>query len=166
MVGFWPVPCEAFQVERTCACVLVDEAGSWLSEGQCHIHKCFGVTMGLVWLWAAFLLVGSVVLLKVWWEASGTGVCWSLSGAWSWCWDGGLWESSCGVIFHGVGSSLVIKSLGLISLTSVVQPNPSCSTKASQAHSTEDKTSRLVVKQCSTAKNMQRDSHIYKEKEK
>ena len=30
-------PCEAFLVGRTCACALVDGAGSCLSEGQCYV---------------------------------------------------------------------------------------------------------------------------------
>ena len=31
--------------------------------------------------------LGCVLVLKVWFEASSTGVCWPLSGAWSYCSD-------------------------------------------------------------------------------
>ena len=54
-----------------------------------------------------------LVVLKVWFEASSTGVCQPLSGAWSYCSDRDRWESSCQLMFHGVGSSLVVQSLGL-----------------------------------------------------
>ena len=34
------VGCVGFLVEETCACVLVDEAGSCLSGGQDHVQWC------------------------------------------------------------------------------------------------------------------------------
>lgn len=53
-----PVCCEDFLAGGTCACVLVDGAGSCLSEGQCFALQCFVLSMGLLWLWVAFLLPG------------------------------------------------------------------------------------------------------------
>ena len=42
------------KVGGTCACVLVDGYGSYLSEGQFHIQSCvlgcLGISVGLLWL--------------------------------------------------------------------------------------------------------------------
>ena len=82
------VGCVSFLVERTSACVLVDEAGSCLSGGRsasggmfwgvCDLIMIFGTLSASAW--------GSVpVLLAVWQRVSSTVACSSLSGAWSWC---------------------------------------------------------------------------------
>ena len=49
------------------------------------------------------------VLLVVWHGASGNVACWSLSGAGSYYGDGHLWESSCRLILHGAGRSLMVQ---------------------------------------------------------
>ena len=38
MDGVGLVPCDVFLVGGACACVLVDGAGSRLSEGQCSVY--------------------------------------------------------------------------------------------------------------------------------
>ena len=38
MDGVGLVSCDVFLVGRACACVLVDEAGAHLSEGQCSVQ--------------------------------------------------------------------------------------------------------------------------------
>ena len=51
------------------------------SEGQVSCSMgCSGVSVSLVWLWAACLLMGKVVFLFcwVWCEMSGSGACWPL----------------------------------------------------------------------------------------
>ena len=53
--------------------------------------------------------------------------------AWSWFPNGGLWEGSCLLMFHGVRSSLVVQSPKLGYPTSGSGPSPYCSTKISQA---------------------------------
>ena len=59
-----PVPCEGFLAGGNGACVLVDGAGSCLSEGQCLTQWfVFGVSVRLLWLWAACLLMDTVVFL-------------------------------------------------------------------------------------------------------
>jgi len=49
---------------------------------QCPVVS-FGVSMGLVWLWAACLLMFRIVFLFCWRISVGclAGVCWFLSGA-------------------------------------------------------------------------------------
>ena len=44
-----PVPCKGFLVGGTCACVLVDGAGSLLSEGQCSVQESV-----LEYLWVQY----------------------------------------------------------------------------------------------------------------
>ena len=78
------VGCVGFLVEGTVACVLVDEAGSYLFGGQDHVQWCVrGV-------WDLIMILGSLsangwgcvpVLLVVWHRVSSTVACWSLSGA-------------------------------------------------------------------------------------
>lgn len=80
------VPSEGFLVEGTSACVLVGEAKSCLSEGQCLIQQC---VFGCLWLqYALGTLSANVkgcapVLLKDWHGAFSTGACWLLGGTWS-----------------------------------------------------------------------------------
>ena len=89
------VGCVGFLVEGTSACVLVDEAGSFLSGGQVHVWWCVLGVCGLI------MILGNLsanewgcvpVLLIVWHRMSSTVACWSLSGAGSWHRDGDLWE--------------------------------------------------------------------------
>ena len=75
-------------MERTGACVLVDEAGSCLSGGQtasggvfwgvCELSIILGSLSANAWVCVPVLLV-------VWYRVSSTVACWSLSGAGSSC---------------------------------------------------------------------------------
>ena len=59
---------------------------------------------------------------------------------WSWVlgWDGGLWESSCRLILHGAGRSLVVQCAGLSSPTSEAQAwHPARAPRPCQPHSSE-----------------------------
>ena len=51
-------------------------------------------------------------------------VCLPLSGARPWCCDGGLWEASHQLTFHGAGSSLVVQHVGCGSSISEFQVWP------------------------------------------
>ena len=83
-----------------------------------------GISMGLVLLWVACLLMCNIVFLFYWKNWHGAYEHWGLLAfgwAWFWCWDGGLSEGSCLLVFPGVSSSLVDQNLGLESHTSGVQ---------------------------------------------
>ena len=78
------VGCVGFLVEGTGACVLVDDAGSFLSDGQDHTQWCIWGVCELI------VILGSLsanwwgcvpVLLVVWHGVSSTVACWSLRGA-------------------------------------------------------------------------------------
>ena len=84
--------------------------------------------------------------------------------AWSWFPNGGLWEGSCLLMFHGVRSSLVVQSPGLGSPLSGISAQPLGFQHQDFTGHTEDITPRLKVKEHPTAKNTQRDSHTYKGK--
>ena len=73
------VACVGFLVEGTGACVLVDEARSWLSGEQDCIVSVFWVVCELIMILGSLSAngQGSVpVLLVVWHEVSSTGACW------------------------------------------------------------------------------------------
>ena len=59
-----PVTCVGFLVGGTGACALVGGAVCCPSNGQGHISWCFGVSVGLLQLWASCLLMGGLVLLS------------------------------------------------------------------------------------------------------
>ena len=83
MGRFGTVPSENFPLEGSHACVLVERAGSYLSEDQCHI-QCFGGIYGLVMALGSLSANGQgcvPVLLKVWCEPSSNGACWPLCKA-------------------------------------------------------------------------------------
>ena len=76
--------------------------------------------------------------------------CWLLDGAWFQCRYGGFWISSYQLMFygmfHGVRSSLVFSGLGFKPPASGFQSYSYSSLKTSPFISTDDKTSRLMVK--------------------
>ena len=67
MVGIGLVAYQGFLVRGACICVLVGGAGSLLSGVQLKCPLvCFGVSMGLAWLWTACLLMLRAVFLHCW----------------------------------------------------------------------------------------------------
>ena len=93
-----------------------------------------------------------------------SGTCWLLGGAWFQCRYGGFWMSSCLLMFPGIRSSLMFSSFGFKPPASGFQSYSYSSFKTSPSISTNDKTSRLMVKQFSTARDTQRGSQSYMEK--
>ena len=71
-------------MEETGACVLIDEAGSYLSGGQDHVSGVFWGVCELIMILGSLSTNGwgcVPILLVVWHGVSSTGACWSLSGA-------------------------------------------------------------------------------------
>ena len=93
-----------------------------------------------------------------------SGTCWLLGGAWFQCRYGVFWMNSCLIIFPGIRSSLMFSSFGVKPPASGFQSYSYHSLKTSHPYSTDDKTSRLMVKSFSTVRDTQRGSQSYMEK--
>ena len=126
----------------------------------------FGVSIDSAWLWEACLLMLRAVFLLCWRICVNTfvscsGTCWLLGGAWFQYSYGRFWMSSCLLMFPEI-SSLRFSSFGIkpsaFSLILIV------ASRLLHPYSTDDKTSRLMVKQFSTARDTQRGSQSYTEK--
>ena len=69
---------------------------------------------------------------------------------------------SCLLMCPGVKSSIMVQSSGVECPSSGFQSWPlTVASRLLSPHNTEDKTSRLMVKQLSIARNNQRDSELY-----
>ena len=77
---------------------------------------------------------------------------WHLGGAWFLCRYGDFWVSSCLLMFPGIRSSLMFSSFGVKPLASDFY-SFTVASRLLHPYSTDDKTSRLVVKQFSTVKD-------------
>ena len=78
------VGCVGFLVDRTGACVLVDEAGSCPSGGRTVSRGVFWGVCDVVMILGSLSANGwgcVLVFLVVWHRVSSTVACWSLSGA-------------------------------------------------------------------------------------
>lgn len=92
-----------------------------------HPVVCFVVSVGLVWLWAACRIIGSVIFLFHSWfgirhlalELAGVWMRTGLSVL-----DGGLWERFHELMFYRVRSSLVFRHPRLEYFTSDIQAHP------------------------------------------
>ena len=87
------------------------------------------------------------------------GASWLLGGGWFWCRCGGFWMDSYSLMFCVVRSFMVFSGLGLMPLNfsfilSIVS-------RLLQLCSTDNKTSRLMVKRFSTMRDHQRGSQSY-----
>ena len=90
--------------------------------------------------------------------------CWLLGGAWFQCRYGGFWVSSCLLMFPGIRSSVMFSSLQLSLLPLDFSLILTVASRLLHPYSTDDKTSRLMVKQFSTVRDTQRGSQSYMEK--
>ena len=104
------------------------------------------------------------VLLENLHGMSYSGTCWLLSGAWFPCRYGGFWMSSYQLMFRGVRSFLVFSGFGLKPPASVFSLILTVASRLLHLYSTDDKTSRLMMKGFSTMRDTQRGSLSYMEK--
>ena len=91
---------------------------------------------------------------------SWSGTYWFLGGGWFQCKYGGFWMISYYLMFPVVRSSLVFSGFGLTSPASGFQSYPVAS-RLPQLYSTDNKTSRLMVKRFSTVRDTPRGSQGY-----
>ena len=90
--------------------------------------------------------------------------CCLLGGAWFLCRYGGFWMSSCLLMFPGIRSSLMFSSFGVKPPASGFQSYSTVVSRLLHPLSTDDITSRLMVKQFSTARDTQKGAQSYMEK--
>ena len=95
-----------------------------------------------------------------------SGTRWLLGGAWFQCSYGGFWMSSCLLMFHGIWSSLVFSSFGFMPLALAFSLILTVALRVLHSYSTDDKTSRLMVKKFSIVSNTLRGSQSYMEKKR
>ena len=88
------------------------------------------------------------------------GTCWLLGGAWFQGRYGGFGVCSCLLMLPGIRSSLIFSSFGVKPPASGFQ-SYSYSRLKTSPYSTDDKTSRLMVKRFSTMRGTQRGSQSY-----
>ena len=93
-----------------------------------------------------------------------SGTCWLLGSAWFQCRYGGFWMSSYRLMFLGVRSSLMFSGFELKPPASGFQSYSYSSLKLLHLYSTDDKTSRLMMKSFFTVRDTQRGSQSYMEK--
>ena len=121
----------------------------------------FGVTLGSLYVDAQGYVPA---LLENLCGMSCSGAYWLLGGGWFQCRYGGFGVILYYLMFHVVRNSLLFSGLGLKSPASGFQPYSSSSLKASPNISTDNKTSRLMVKRFSTVRDIQRGSQSYRKK--
>ena len=102
-------------------------------------------------------------LLENWHSVSCSGTCWLLGGAWFQCQYGGFWMSSYRLMFPGVRSSLVFSVFGLKPPASGFQ-SYSYSSLKTYLYSTDDKTSKLMMKRFTIVRDTRREPQSYMEK--
>ena len=93
-----------------------------------------------------------------------SGTFWLFGGAWFQCRYGGFWMSSCLLMFPGVRSSLVFSGFELKPLPLVFSLILTVASRLIHLYSTDDKTSRLMMKSFSTVRDTQRGTQSYMEK--
>ena len=123
--------------------------------------------MGLVWLWAAHILMFRFVFLFLLYNFHGvacTGICWLLDRAWFQCRYGDLGVSSFLWTFLESRVRWCSKVLELSLLPLSFSPSLRVASRLLHPYSTEYKTPKLMAKQLSTARKTQRDSWSYIEK--
>ena len=130
-----------------------------------HPVVYFGVSMGLVWIWAVFLLMGSVMFLLCWRLAMRHSAL-KFAGLWvgpDLCVEMEVfWKSSHQLMFFWVGSSLVIQNPGFRSPASELQAQP---LKVAEKNPQATQHRRQIWKQMVKAilsKQEHSNSHTYK----
>ena len=90
--------------------------------------------------------------------------CWLLGGAWFQCRYGGFWMSSCELMFPESGGFWCSQVLDLSLLPLAFSLILTVASRLLHPYSTDDKTSRLMVKRFSTVGDMQRGTQSYMKK--
>ena len=113
MGGVGPVSCDGFLVGGTCVCLC---SGAWnLISFLWRALQCpavsFGVSMGLIWLWASYLLMFRAVFLFYW--RISVEFCSLLGGFWPQWRYGEFWVGSHVSMFSGIRSSMMVQSSGV-----------------------------------------------------
>ena len=90
--------------------------------------------------------------------------CWLLGGAWFQCRYGGFLVSSCQLMFMESGVSWCSQVLDLSLLPLAFSLILTVASRLLHSYSTDDKTSRLMIKRFSTTRDTQRGSQSYVEK--
>ena len=93
-----------------------------------------------------------------------SGTCWLLGGAWFLCRYGGFWMSSYQLMFPESGVLWCSQVLDLSPLPLVFSLILTVASRLLHPYSTDNKTSRLMVKRLSTVRDIQRSSQSYMEK--
>ena len=93
-----------------------------------------------------------------------SGTYWLLGGGWFQCRYGGFWIISYYLMFPVVRRFLVFSDFGLKSPASGFQSYSSRSSRVLQLYSTDNKTSRLMVKRFSIMRDTQRGLQSYMKK--
>ena len=93
-----------------------------------------------------------------------SGTCWLLGSAWFQCRYGGFWMSSYRLMFPESGVLWCSQVLDLSLLPLVFNLILTVASILLHSNSTDDKTSRLMVKRFSTVRDTQRGSQSYMEK--
>ena len=120
-----------------------------------------GVTLGSVYVDAQGYILALLENLRV---MSCCATYWLLGGGWFQCKYGGFWMVSYYLMFHVVRSFLVFSVLGLSVLPLDFSFILLVVSRLLQLYSTDNKTSRLMVKRFSTVRDTQRGSQSYMKK--
>ena len=174
--GLGLVACQGFLVRGACICVLAGEAGSlslkcnevssiefWgvYGFGMALGSLSFNVYSGLC-CWRISMLCLALELV-----GSCSGTCWLLGGAWFQWRYGGFWVSSCLLIFPESGVLWCSQVLELSLLSLAFSLILTVASRLLHPYSTDDKTPRLMMKQFSTVRDMQRGSQsIWRQEER
>ena len=167
MGGVGQLACQGFLVREACVSVLVHGTGFLLSGVQWSPVMRFEMGLCIQYDFGHLSVDAQVyvpALLENLRGMSCSGIYWLLGGGWFQCRYGGFWMVSYSLMFCVGRSFLLFSGFGLCLLLldfSFILPVFS---RLLQVYSTDNKTSRLMVKRFSTMRYTQRGSQSYMKK--